>query len=149
MRLDTLAQQATAITAIITLVTSIGYGSVVLWGVAHAQYASASAVEYLYRKQIELDIWRYHDEQAELEDILATEELSPRAEAKATVLTHPGLPPALAISFQPLQEQVPDADEPALLLGNMSTDHQPALQMAIPIDSEDEVLYSGDDSDVA
>ncbi len=83
MRLDTLAKQATAITAIITLVTSIGYGSVVLWGVAHAQYASASAVEYLYRKQIELDIWRYHDEQAELEDILATEELSPRAEAKA------------------------------------------------------------------
>ncbi len=83
MRLDTLAKQATAITAVLTLITSISYGTILGWGILHADYASADAVSYLYRKQIELDLWRYEDEQAELEDILASEELTPRVESKA------------------------------------------------------------------
>ncbi len=67
MKLDTMAKKATAITAVITLAGSIIYASSFLWVISHAQYASADAVDYLLEKQIEVDIWRYEDEIANIQ----------------------------------------------------------------------------------
>lgn len=68
MQLNTLSRKATAATAILTLLGSLVYTSSIIWTVAHAQYAQASAVDYLYRKQIEVDIWRYEDELDDLNE---------------------------------------------------------------------------------
>lgn len=71
MQLNTIGRKATAATAILTLLGSVVYTSSIIWSLAHAQYAQASAVEYLFQKQIEVDIWRYEDELDTLNDIAA------------------------------------------------------------------------------
>ena len=64
-----MANRVATVTAIGTLIGMVFYASTFAWGVTHAQYAKADAVDYLFQKHVELDIWRYEDEIEKLQGI--------------------------------------------------------------------------------
>ncbi len=67
--MTTMAHKVATTTAICTLFGTLFYASTFAWAATHAQYAKADAVDYLYRKQVEVDIWRYEEEIAKLNDV--------------------------------------------------------------------------------
>ena len=70
MELDTMSKKAAALTAILTLCSTLTYSAVIAWGVAHAPYADAFDLQRLTDRQLEADLWRYEEQIYTLEEQL-------------------------------------------------------------------------------